>query len=913
MFEDARSEFGAASLRSELDLPRVESLQSAAGLPSRSELDSPAVPTASLSGAVEAVPAQAPPRSEAACAGATPLTASPVLATASQGTAPEAGLPAVGGDAALMTPRTRARMDPMGDIVRMIETGSARKGPRPPNIPSGARAAPTIAALATNETSASAEGTNLGAAFDMEAGSKLPAAQQPQLAAAGPMDETTQRPGAGRADDVIEPQQQLTAPSPEVVRAGDQATGLGQELPDGPSQSTAASGPVGTEEPSATGGLVTGVATAVGVAAGAVAGVAVAAASAVSALVGSEPADSSQNAEPKDESLDPEVEQKSPAAPRLPLMARLGSAPSLPGGSDAMSGATDPSEAQAAVPSSTQRPPTQVATAGVTEYAAAPSSVQAAAIEAIKQPAGAEFLPPAAAGMPADVTEPPSAVAGAAEEATEPQQAAPAHAESLAAITEPAGAEFLPPAAAGQADDVIEPQQQLAPAGADTADEITQPAGLGSIPPGVAGPTGDVLGSHQLPPESAGTDGTYHQPADTREDLPGDSSQAAAASDAAGTAPTVAGGLAAGIATAAGAAAGAAAGVAGVAASAVSQLVNPEPAAPREAAPSSAGLQPGPEEVPREAAETEPASSDATTAPSTSATAIRAVSFAPLPVTEAAGGVPVPEGSGEGRPATQQSLPADKDAVEAKDELAAAGLPPGPPPIATPPPQESGPSASPPPAVFSPTDSQTESLASGADVADAELLMLQRAKTREGDAAGTATELPMAAPPLPAVSAAFSPVVASPAAAAAVPDDELPPSKTATARAALLGTGLTDDALPGAVTVGGVAAAIGAANASVGGKSAQAAPEEGELGLWRVVVCSMTVRRTPVSTSHSRSWYMLMSCLSHVKPASHDTCSLRSVPAGFPQGTALLTSPRALISATAHGRMRRSRRTGGKA
>jgi hypothetical protein len=126
--------------------------------------------------------------------------------------------------------------------------------------------------------------------------------------------------------------------------------------------------------------------------------------------------------------------------------------------------------------------------------------------------------------------------------------------------------------------------------------------------------------------------------------------------------------------------------------------------------------------------------------------------------------------------------------------------------------------------VFSPTESQPESLAEGANAADAELLTLQRAKTKEGDAAGTATEMPLgSSPPGFSTSPAGVSTGGNPA------DAGVPPSKTAKARAALQGTGLTDDALPGAVTIGGVAAVIGAAAAAVGGISGmtKAAPVPG--------------------------------------------------------------------------------------
>jgi len=1120
---DARSEFGASSLRSELDLPRVDS---------------------AMLGAVEAMPAQAPPSFEGASAGAMPATALPVLTTSAQGAAPEGeGLPALGGgDAALMTPRTRARMDPMGDIVRMIETGSARKGPRPPNLPAGARGitpvVATIYTLATTETPASAEGdgTNLGAAFDMEVGSKLPAAQQPPAAAqADPIEGTFQPADAGQADGVIEPQQQHAAVSTEAAGASDQATGAQEDTRGEPMQLAAESGAApAAEQPGAAGGVVTGVATAVGVAAGAVAGVAGVAVSAVSAFMGSKPAQSSPDPTSADRSLDPESEDKSldpepSAAAQSPPVA--GFEPAPPGGSATMSAATDTTEAQAAVPSFTQQPPAP-ANAGMEEDAAEPLGlgVHSAAMDAIKEPAGAEFLPPASTGMAEDVTEPPPppvaagvaedatdsqlaalahaeqldaitdpagaeflppaaagivedvaepspppplvAPAGTAEDVAEPQQAAPAHAEPLDAITEPAGAEFLPPAvtgqaddvvetlataegettdeiaqpagaeflppaaagpaddvtepqtlalpaeaeatdvitepagskvlppaAAGHADDVIEPQTLAPPAEAETTDEVTEPAGAEFLPPAVAGQAGNVVEPQPLapagadttneftgqagveglptatagqaddvielqplapaeadkttepasaqflppavagqaddvtepqtlapadadmteettepvgvehlpsavaettkgvmeprqpPPESAGTDGTDEQAAGTREDWQGAPPQPAAAPDASETEPSLAGDVVLGLAALAGGAAGAAAGVAIAAASAVSRLVtSPGPAEPRGTAPPSAGPPPGPDgDTGEAAAETEPADPEAVTAPSSnSVTATRAVSFAPLP-TEAAAGVE-PDGPGEGRPTGQQPLPADADAVEAKDDLAAAGLPPGPPPIATPPPQEAIPVASPPRSAFSPTDSSqtTESLASGADVADAELLMLQRAKTREGDAAGSATELPMAPPPLPSVPAASPPADASPPATS---ETELPPSKTATARAALLGTGLTDDALPGAVTVGGVAAAIGAANASVGGKYAEAAPEEGEPA-WHVVACGLTSleeTRRLLSAIPNGHVACLGLCWPHDTLAFRNTCDWSVLPAVFPQIAALLT------------------------
>ena len=491
MFEDARSDItgltAAASLRTEQELSIAPSGNLSTDL-----------------AATEGLTAQPPHM-----AGVETLstTAGPGMeASTRDAPASEAeAVPLAGGDAVPMTPRTRARMDPMGDIVRMIETGSARKGARPPNLPPGAPPA-----AATAGSAAAATGTNLGAAFDMEA--------VPVLST------TEQRPQATSAQE-------------------------------------------------------------------------------------------------------------------------------------------DP-------------------------------------LEAITEPAGAEFLPPAAVGAAKDITEP---VPG---DAAQPEAAATEHhadeqqplnsvqAAAVEAITEPAGAEFLPPSAV-----------------TDLSADVTEP----------------LRGSAQ-PAEPAGPERTEaimaHEPAE--------------------------------------------------AVGAVMEPVDAEAAISEDAA-----AQPD----------------------------VADHSRAPLA-------------------ATEQPMALDAPAVGETDELAAVGLPPGPPPVAAPPPKAV--TFAEPAPVFSATGSQPESLAAGADAADAELTTLQRAKTKEGDAAGTATEMPLGSP---SAGAAASPGVGSPDGAPA--DAAPPPSNTAKARAALQGTGLTDDALPGAVTVGGVAAAIGAAAAAVGIASgtSEATVEPGETHL----------------------------------------------------------------------------------
>lgn len=80
-----------------------------------------------------------------------------MVASEEQGTAAQPAAPA-GEGAVIMTPRTRAR-NPMEDIVRLIETGSVRKGAKP--------AGPTAAVAGATEGVAET-GTNLGAAFDKE-------------------------------------------------------------------------------------------------------------------------------------------------------------------------------------------------------------------------------------------------------------------------------------------------------------------------------------------------------------------------------------------------------------------------------------------------------------------------------------------------------------------------------------------------------------------------------------------------------------------------------------------------------------------------------------------------------------------------------------------------------------------------
>ena len=530
VFEDARSEFGA-SLRSEADLPRFDDARGGEfGASLRSEHDLPNAAAAPLSAtrAVEGTGAQAPQPLEVTSATVAAAAAVPVLATTAQGAAPEGAAPA-GADALLMTPRTRARMDPMGDIVRMIETGSARKGARPPNLPSGAaRSTPAAAGLGT-ALPESAEGMNLGAAFDMEAGTKLPGAGAP-----------------------------------------------------------------------------------------------------------------------------------------------------------------------------------------------------AALTDAMAEPSGAEFLPPAAVGVTDDVTE-------------EPQpsvQAAPAD----AIIAEPAGAEFLPPAAVGMTQDVTEPLQD-APGSADPMDAITEPARAEFLPPAAAGVTEDITEPRDAPPQAAEAAGTNAEPVATTEAQHVDPPQSEPAPAATAAVPGLAAGLVAG-------------GAAGAAALVHTEFVDPKPGVlqtPATSAPTPNGAVtlateplPASADAAGEAAAPVPADQSALPAPSVSAGPPR-VSFAPLPSSEkTATQAEAEEQSGAGFAAIQP-LPADNVAAEPKDDLAAAGLPPGPPPIAVPPPHEAAPAASPAP-VFSPTDSQPESLADGADVADAELLMLQRAKTREGDAAGTATELPLGTP-----------------------------------------------------------------------------------------------------------------------------------------------------------------------
>ena len=608
VFVDARSEFGA-SLRSELDLPTVS-----AGLHSENILSSPATGPPSAAGTADemAAPVRAPP--EASPEGVLPAAAAaavPVVLATSKEAAPQ-GVPAGAGDTLLMTPRTRARMDPMGDIVRMIETGSARKGARPPNLPSGARATPVAAAVST-ETPGSAEGTNLGAAFDMEADSKLPAAEALQ-----------------------------TSLRAEPVNADAGSTGAGLLPP--------------------------------------------------------------------------------PAA-------------------------------------------------GTTTHAAEPpSSAQADPMAVVTEPAGVEFLPPAVAGVTEDVVEPLSL-------AHQPAQAVDA---SDAVISTRQALQ-------------AEPSQSPAMSAA-TAAESAVTGGL------VADSAIGAGAAASLQPEFVDPVPAHHPPpAAVRLPLMG---RFGSAPSLPGTSPTPA-------------------------ALAESSLAEPSKAA--EPAAVSAGPRREEAALPvpptdQQGAASAPSGPEMPLEPSTAAARPR-VSFAPLPAALTAAGAAL-GAQGEGT-AAEQPRPSADDAMEAKDDLAAADLPPGPPPIAVPPPQEAVPVASP-ASVFSPTDSQPESLAQGADLADAELLTLQRAKTKEGDAAGTATEMPLGT--LPAVVTA-SRTVGAPAEDAAS-DADSAPSKTATARAALLGTGLTDDALPGAVTVGGVAAAIGAAAAAVGGKMAETHSEAGGYEVW---------------------------------------------------------------------------------
>ena len=555
VFEDARSDItgltAAASLRTEQELSLAPSAVLATDAAGEGLTAEPPRVTG-----VQTLPA-------AAALGGV-ATAREVPASAVE------GIPAIGGDAVPMTPRTRARMDPMGDIVRMIETGSARKGARPPNLPSG-----THSAAPDSDGAVAAAGTNLGAAFDMEAAPGPPTTAQ---------------------------QQQVGA--------------------------------------------------------------------------------------------------------------------------------------------------------------------QGGALEAITEPAGAEFLPPAAVGAAVDVVEPLSGAAPDSEAAAVPapfaevqQPQAGVQAAALEAITEPAGAEFLPPAVAGLSEGVVEPLQGSQPAeslGTDEEAAVTQQAAPVSAPepaPAAAAVLETVLAGGAVMSEAAPMQPESAEPPPTS------------------VAPAAVG-------------------------------------LPLMARLGSAPSLPPP-------APSLPGGPDALAASGTSA----APSGMPPP-SVAPTAAPTVGGSGTQGMEAASAPPAVGAAAGDTDELAAAGLPPGPAPIVTPLPKSVTFAESTP--VFSPTDSQPESLAEGANAADAELLTLQRAKTKEGDAAGTATEMPLGSSP---ASPAGVNTGGSPA------DGGVLPSKTAKARAALQGTGLTDDALPGAVTVGGVAAVIGAAAAAVGGTSAstKAAPEPG----WR--------------------------------------------------------------------------------